>query len=318
VETQYAELKRTLGTYTSGSNAGLPKIAEAKQVADAVLTLSTTSNGKLNMTAWEVAEEEHGVDLKDIGAGYAQMKMNFKNITAQPAEAYPTPIGTSAKKDGARYNPFSLHKERLVPFRTLTGRQSFYIDHEIFREFGEALTTFKPGLPPRISAPQDTPIKPAANGKELTLRYMTPHGKWNIHTMYQDNIHMLTLFRGGPVVWISDVDARKADIKDNDWVEVYNRNGVLTCRAVVSHRMPEGTLYSYHGQDATVQAPRSNITGNRGGSHNAPIQIHIKPTQMVGGYAQLSYAWNYYGPCGVNRDTYCKVRKLDEVKWNED
>ena len=31
----------------------------------------------------------------------------------------------------------------------------------------------------------------------LVLRYLTPHGKWNIHSTYQDNERMLTLFRGG-------------------------------------------------------------------------------------------------------------------------
>lgn len=49
---------------------------------------------------------------------------------------------------------------------------------------------------------------------------------------------MLTLFRGGPTVWISNEDAPQHDINDNDWLEVYNRNGLVTARAVVSHRMP--------------------------------------------------------------------------------
>ena len=38
---------------------------------------------------------------------------------------------------------------------------------------------------------------------------------------------MLTLSRGGPIVWLSEVDARKAGIADNDWVEAYNANGAL-------------------------------------------------------------------------------------------
>ena len=305
---QYEELKAMLGT----RNGGLPDIYDEKQVADAILTLSSTSNGKVAMNAWKALEEESGQKFQDVGAGYTQQKMTFKNITSQPAETIPTPAFTSIKHDGERYAPFSINVERLVPFRTLTGRQQFYIDHEIFEEYGEQLTTFKPGLPPQVFGPEDTEIKPAT-GKELTLRYMTPHGKWNIHTMYGDNLTMLSLFRGGPVVWISNLDAAKAGIKDNDWVEVYNRNGVQTCRAVVSHRMPEGTLYSYHGQDMHVNAPQSTITGNRGGSHNAPTRIQIKPTQMVGGYAQLSYGFNYYGPIGAQRDLYCNVRKLDKV-----
>ena len=62
----------------------------------------------------------------------------------------------------------------------------------------------------------------------------------------------------------------------------------------------------------------STITGNRGGSHNAPTQIHVKPTHMVGGYGQLSYGWNYYGPTGNQRDLYANVRKLKKVNWSED
>ncbi|SUM34731.1 nitrate reductase subunit beta [Staphylococcus gallinarum] len=42
--------------------------------------------------------------------------------------------------------------------------------------------------------------------------------------------------------------------------------------------------------------PASHITDTRGGSHNAPTRIHLKPTQLVGGYAQISYHFNYYGP----------------------
>ena len=33
---------------------------------------------------------------------------------------------------------------------------------------------------------------------------------------------MLTLSRGGPIVWISETDAKKAGIVDNDWIEAYN------------------------------------------------------------------------------------------------
>ena len=34
----------------------------------------------------------------------------------------------------------------------------------------------------------------------------------------------------------------------------------------------------------------------------------MKPTHMIGGYAQLSYGFNYYGPTGSNRDTLVVVR----------
>ena len=51
---------------------------------------------------------------------------------------------------------------------------------------------------------------------------------------------MLNLFRGGPVIWVSDLDAAKVGISDNDWMEAYNRNGVIVARAAVTHRVPKG------------------------------------------------------------------------------
>lgn len=317
VAEEYEELKSINRTFVQpGVNQGCPKIDQAKKAAEAVLHISSTSNGAVAQKAWADESKHTGVDLMHIAAGRAEDKMSFDSITAQPQEAIPTPIFSSSKHDGERYSPFTVNIEYKVPFRTLTGRQQFYLDHEIFLEYGEQLTTYKPTLPPQVMGPKDTAIP--KDGNEITVRYMTPHGKWNIHTTYQDNLEMLTLFRGGPNVWLSIDDANKLGIKDNDWVELYNRNGVVTARAVVSHRMPKGTMYMYHAQDMDIQEPLSTITGNRGGSHNAPTQIHVKPTQMVGGYAQLSYGFNYYGPIGNQRDLYVNVRKLEKVNKNED
>lgn len=316
VTEQYDELKDINGTFVNGINKGCPRLDQDRKVVDAILHLSSTSNGHVARKAWADAEAKTGRRLADISAGRSEDLMTFKSITVQPAETIPTPIFSSDKRDGERYSPFTTNIDRLVPFRTLTGRQQFYLDHEIFQEYGEALATYKPTLPPVVMGPKDVKIAP--DSSELVLRYMTPHGKWNIHTMYQDNLEMLTLFRGGPNVWLSPADAEKIGIKDNDWLEIYNRNGAVTCRAVISNRMPEGSLYMYHAQDMNIQEPLSTITGQRGGSHNAPTQIHIKPTQMVGGYAQLSYGFNYYGPIGNQRDLYVAVRKLKKVNWNED
>ena len=36
---------------------------------------------------------------------------------------------------------------------------------------------------------------------------------------------------------------------------------------------------------------------------------------MIGGYAQLSYGFNYYGTVGSNRDEFVIVRKMNKVDW---
>ncbi|MDI8746231.1 hypothetical protein MJM83_29865, partial [Salmonella enterica subsp. enterica serovar Montevideo] len=38
-------------------------------------------------------------------------------------------------------------------------------------------------------------------------------------------------------------------IEDNDWIEVFNSNGALTARAVVSQRVPAGMTMMYHAQE---------------------------------------------------------------------
>lgn len=317
VKDQYDELKLMLDTWEDDTvKNGLPRMDTARKVADVILNVSSASNGKVSQKSYEDLEQQTGMKLKDISAERASEKITFPNITAQPREVIPTAVFPGSNKLGRRYSPFTTNIERLVPFRTLTGRQSYYIDHEVFLQFGENLPIYKPTLPPMVFGSKDKQIKGGVD--TLVLRYLTPHGKWNIHSTYQDNLHMLTLFRGGPTVWISKEDAQSNDINDNDWLEVYNRNGLVTARAVVSHRMPRGTMFMYHAQDKHIETPGSEITDTRGGSHNAPTRIHLKPTQLVGGYAQISYGFNYYGPIGNQRDVYVAIRKMKEVDWLED
>lgn len=317
VKEQYDELKIMLDTWEDDTvKNGLPRMDTARKVADVILNVSSASNGKVSQKSYDDLEKQTGMTLKDISSERASEKITFQNITAQPREVIPTAVFPGSNKLGRRYSPFTTNIERLVPFRTLTGRQSYYIDHEVFLQFGENLPIYKPTLPPMVFGTKDKNIKGGVD--TLVLRYLTPHGKWNIHSTYQDNLHMLTLFRGGPTVWIAKEDAMANDIKDNDWLEVYNRNGVVTARAVVSHRMPRGTMFMYHAQDKHIETPGSEITDTRGGSHNAPTRIHLKPTQLVGGYAQISYGFNYYGPIGNQRDVYVAIRKMKEVDWLED
>jgi len=129
---------------------------------------------------------------------------------------------------------------------------------------------------------------------------------------------MLTLNRGGPVVWISENDAKSAGIEDNDWIEVFNVNGAITARAVVSQRVKDGMTMMYHAQEKLVNIPGSEQTGTRGGIHNSVTRTILKPTHMIGSYAQQSYGFNYYGTVGCNRDEFVVVRKMSNIDWLED
>jgi nitrate reductase / nitrite oxidoreductase, alpha subunit len=123
---------------------------------------------------------------------------------------------------------------------------------------------------------------------------------------------MLSLSRGGQVIWISQEDASKIGVHDNDWIEAVNRNGVVVARAIVSHRMPEGTVYMYHAQDRLIDVPIAETSKKRGGVHNSLTRLLIKPTHLVGGYAQLSFAFNYLGPTGNQRDEVTVIRRRSQ------
>ena len=123
---------------------------------------------------------------------------------------------------------------------------------------------------------------------------------------------MLSLSRGGPTMWISRHDAAKIGVADNDWVEAVNRNGVMVLRAIVSHRMPEGVVFVHHAQERTIDVPLTETTGNRGGIHNSLTRLLVKPSHLAGGYAQMSFAFNYLGPTGNQRDEVTMVRRRSQ------
>jgi len=177
-------------------------------------------------------------------------------------------------------------------------------------EFGEAMPVYRPPLSYVRHYGEQGLVE--GGRPEVTVRYLTPHSKWSIHSEYQDNLHMLRLFRGGPVIWMSPEDAATIGVADNDWIEAFNRNGVVACRAVVTHRMPKGTVYMYHAKDRHLMTPRSEVSGWHGGADNSLTRLVIKPTHMIGGYGQQTFQFNYHGPTGSQRDEICVIRRRSQ------
>ncbi|HUZ27649.1 MAG TPA: molybdopterin-dependent oxidoreductase, partial [Solirubrobacteraceae bacterium] len=304
------ELARVCGTIRGGPADGRPSLARAEQVCEAILALSGTTNGRLATAGLAVLERRTGRPLADLAADHAGRRITFADTRAHPQPVVTSYEWSGIEHGGRRYSPFTINVERLKPWHTLTGRQHFFLDHDWMAELGEQLPTYRPPLDMRrIFGDQGT----GGDGAEITLRYLTPHSKWSIHSEYQDNLYMLSLSRGGPDLWLSREDAERIGVRDNDWIEASNRNGVVVARAVVSHRMPSGTAYMYHAKDRTIDTPKAELSGRRGGIHNALTRLLIKPTHLIGGYAQLSYAFNYYGPTGNQRDEVTVIRRRSQA-----
>ena len=291
----------------------LPSIKEDEWAANAVLHLSSLTNGKLTVRAYKNAEKRTGMPLVDLGAGSEDVRITYKDLQAQPRRYNNSPLWSGVMTDGRAYCAYTYNVEKMVPWRTLTGRQHFYLDHEMYLAYGENLPTYKPS--PKPAAYGDLK-ETLGTGEARILNCLTPHGKWHIHSTYMENHRMLTLSRGCEPVWLSEVDAEALGINDNDWCEVYNDHGVYCTRACVSARIPKGVCIVYHVPERTVGIPKSQVRGNRrAGGHNSFTRIHLKPNFLSGGYGQFSYHFNYWGPIAPQRDTHVIVKRMDKLVW---
>ena len=294
---------------------GRPRINTAVDAAETVLMLAPETNGHVAVKAWADLSSNTGRDHTHLAKSSEHEKIRFRDIVAQPRKIISSPTWSGLESDKVSYNAGYTNVHELIPWRTITGRQQFYQDHPWMQAFGEQLQQYRPPIDTRTT---DELKRYQSNGnKEIVLNFLTPHQKWGIHSTYSENLLMLTLGRGGPIVWMSEIDAKKAGIEDNDWIEVFNHNGAITARAVVSQRVKEGMTMMYHAQEKLVNIPGSENSGTRGGIHNSVTRAILKPTHMIGGYAHQAYGFNYYGTVGCNRDEFVVVRKMANIDWLE-
>ncbi|MEU8246898.1 nitrate reductase subunit alpha [Nonomuraea sp. NPDC048916] len=309
VDAEVSELAAMNGVARGGPADGQPLIDTGKKACEAILALSGSTNGNLADQGFQTLARQvgTGAGLAELARGDADRRIRYADTQAHPQRTITSPEWAGIETSDRQYSAFTINTEQRKPWHTLTGRQHFFLDHDWITELGENLPTYRPPL--NMHRLFGEPVLGSDGAREVTVRYLTPHNKWSIHSEYQDNLIMLSLSRGGQVIWISPQDAEAIGVADNDWIEAVNRNGVVVARVIVSHRMPAGTVYMHHAQDRVIAVPKSETTGRRGGVHNSLTRVLLKPTHFIGGYAQLSYFPNYLGPVGTQRDEITVIRR---------
>tara|TARA_B100000315_G_scaffold257971_1_gene308629 strand:- start:1269 stop:3794 length:2526 start_codon:yes stop_codon:yes gene_type:complete len=179
------------------------------------------------------------------------------------------------------------HTKRKTPWRTLTGRLQFYLDHDWFLEFGEELPVW--ATPPLM-------------GGEHPFRFTCGHARWSVHSFMRDNELMLQQQRGVPIVYMNDEDARKRDIEDHEKIEVFNDVGRFEVHVKTTPSMQPGQLHSYHAWETFMFKD--------GNSHAAIMASQLKPLNVVGDYGHLRYSPGFYQANNVDKGSTCDVRKL--------
>jgi len=188
------------------------------------------------------------------------------------------------------HSPFINHVEKGHPFPTYTRRAQFYIDHPWWLEAKEELPVHKPN---------------PKSGGDYPLRMTSGHNRWSIHSMNHGNPVILQTHRGEPVVEVSQSDALARQVKDNDWVRVYNDIASFVARAKVSPGVMPGQLISYNGWDGHQYREWRGANEIEAGM--------VKWIAFAGGYGHINYSLAEWQPIPADRGIPCDFEKAKEV-----
>jgi nitrate reductase / nitrite oxidoreductase, alpha subunit len=267
------------------------------------------TNGELAYRSYKNMEKRVGLPLAHLAENRG-VRITYKDLQSRPHRFINSPMWSGLIENGRAYAPFTYNVECLVPWRTLTGRQHFYLDHPLYLQFGEHLPTYKPKPLPTQYA--DLMFSKEA-GPTKMLNYLTPHGKWHIHSTYGDNERMTTLSRGCEPLWISERDAAELGIAGQRLGRGPQRQRRGGHAGGGQRPHPARDLHPVSLAGADVLGAQVAAAGHRrAGGHNSLTRVRLKPNLMAGGYGQFTFHFNYWGPTGCNRDTHILVRKLPD------
>ena len=183
-----------------------------------------------------------------------------------------SPTHTAMKPDQP-VNPFEKQVLDKVPYPTLSGRVTFYCDHDRFLKLGSQVPTAK--------------LHAGKEASSYPLNFYTPHTRWGIHSNWRSNKYMMRLQRGEPNVYISPKLAKARGITDGSKVRVFNGIGEFFAQAKFYPSLPEDALMMEHGWEPyqyDQQKPLNNVTATL-----------LQPLELVGDWGHLKFTlfrWN--------------------------
>jgi dimethylsulfide dehydrogenase subunit alpha/complex iron-sulfur molybdoenzyme family reductase subunit alpha len=170
--------------------------------------------------------------------------------------------------------PYRSFEEQFYlkrPYPTLSGRQQFYIDQEVFLNLKCAVPTARESLHP----------------SRFPLKFYSPHTRWGIHSTWRSNKYMLRLQRGVPHVNLGPQEAAARGIRDGDTVRVYNDVGEFTAMAKVLPSLRPGTIMMDHAWEPHQFKKRVGM--------DAPVAGLLSPLELAGGWGHLRFGAEWDG-----------------------
>ncbi|MCC6297576.1 MAG: nitrate reductase subunit alpha, partial [Pseudomonadales bacterium] len=111
-----------------GVSKGRPIIDSAIDAAECVLHLAPETNGHGAVKAWEALGQFTGRDHRHLAVGKEHEAIRFRDIQAQPRKIISSPTWSGLEDEHVSYNAGYTNVHERIPWRTVSGRQQFYMD----------------------------------------------------------------------------------------------------------------------------------------------------------------------------------------------
>ena len=156
---------------------------------------------------------------------------------------------------------------KFEPFETLSGRQTFYVDHPTYL---------------KLLNGTNYALKPIApKNRKNPFMLMTPHARWSIHSNWKASRTLQRLQRGVPYVQVNRKIAEMKGIKDGDTIRIFNELGEFYAMAKVSSSCPMDALVMEHGWE-----PYQYLF-NKG--HNEVVPTAVNLLELADGWGHLKF-----------------------------
>ncbi|MBI5043997.1 MAG: molybdopterin-dependent oxidoreductase [Nitrospirae bacterium] len=239
IEDKEFKVTRDLNTiYDDFITIGDKKITSEKELLEWALTASSASTG--------------GADLSSLS------KRGFVKLDSPAGQ-------TSPLYPDKPFYPFEPQVYLKLPYSTLSGRQQFYVDHELYMRLGCAAPTAR------------KPVRPS----KYPFAYYNPHTRYGIHSTWRTGKYHLRLQRGVPYICINPKTALSRGIKDGDKVRVFNDIGEMFAMAKLHPGTAKNLIWTEHAWENFQFKDRKGF--------NNVIAGILSPLELAGNYAHMSF-----------------------------
>ncbi len=199
------------------------------------------------------------------------------------------PASTFVERDKT-IKPWKKQVVNKEPYPTLSGRISFYCDHDWFRRLNSTVPTAR--------------LNAGSGASRYPYSFYTPHTRWGIHTNWRSNKYLQRLQRGEPYVYISPRLAEEKGITSGDEVRVFNGIGEFFAQAKLVPGVRDDQVMMEHAWENFQFKDRKGL--------NDVVATLLQPLELVGNWGHLKFALFRWNPNQLANESSVDIERVQK------